>query len=130
MPRITVVNDNPDFLELAREVLEDEHHEATAIDVDTPDTLERIRASRPDLLIIDLLLGNPGDEGWRLAQQVRSEPGLEGLPLLLCSGDVLALRELEPAVSEIARAETLAKPFAIDELTAAIDRLLGERTRG
>ena len=130
MPRITVVNDNPDFLELAREVLEDENHEATAIDMDTPDTLERIRASRPDLLIIDLLLGNPGGEGWRLAQQARSLPGLEGLPLLLCSADLQGLSQIEPAVSETARAETLAKPFAIEELTAAIDRLLGERMRG
>ena len=130
MPRITVVNNNPDFLELARDVLESEHHEATAIDMDTPDTLERIRASRPDLLIVDLLLGNPGDEGWRLAQQVRSQPGLERLPVLLCSGDLPRLSELEPAVSATARAETLAKPFAIEELTAAIDRLLGERMPG
>lgn len=129
MPRITVVNDNPEFLELARDVLQDEQHVATAIDVDTSDTLDRIRASDPDLLLIDLRLGHEGDEGWRLAREIRSVSGFEHLPVIVCSGDLPALFEIEPVVAGTARAETLAKPFAIEELTAVIDRLLGGRMR-
>ena len=130
MPRITVVNDNPEFLEMVRDVLEDERYETTTLDVDTPDTLDRIRASHPDLLVIDLRLGHAGDEGWRLARRIRGEPGFERLPVIVCSGDIPALLEIEPGVAAAARVETLAKPFAIDELTGAIDRLLGETIGG
>jgi CheY-like chemotaxis protein len=130
MPRITVVNDNPEFLEMIRDVLEDERYETITLDVDTPDTLDRIRASDPDLLMIDLLLGHEGDEGWRLAQQIRGVPGFERLPVIVCSGDVPALLEIEPAVAGTAQAETLTKPFAIEQLTDAIDRLLGETIGG
>jgi CheY-like chemotaxis protein len=126
VPRITIVNDNPEFLEMVRDVLEDERYETITVDVDTPDTLERIRASFPDLLLIDLRLGHQGDEGWRLARQIRSEPGFERLPIIVCSGDIPALLEIEPYVAETASAETLAKPFAIHQLTEAIERLLGE----
>lgn len=129
MPRITVVNDSPEFLELVRDVLEDERYQTTTIDVDTPDTLERIVASHPDLLMIDLLLGSPGHEGWTVARQVREQPGLDRLPILVCSGDLQGLAEIEPAVADTPRTESLTKPFDITELTEAIDRLLGE-TRG
>jgi CheY-like chemotaxis protein len=112
---------------MVRDVLEDERYETITVDVDTPDTLERIRASFPDLLLIDLRLGHEGDEGWRLARQIRSEPGFERLPIIVCSGDIPALLEIEPYVAATASAETLAKPFAIDQLTNAIERLLGER---
>lgn len=130
MHRITVVNDNPEFLDVIRAVLEDERYECITVDVDTPDTLDRIRASHPDLLLIDLRLGHEGDEGWRLAQQIRSVPGFERLPLIVCSGDISALVEIEPAVAGTARAETLAKPFAIEQLTEAIDRLFGDTVGG
>jgi CheY-like chemotaxis protein len=130
VPRITVVNDNPEFLDMIRDVLEDERHETITLDVDTPDTLDRIRASHPDLLLIDLRLGHEGDEGWRLARQIRRVPRFERLPVIVCSGDTLALVEIEPAIAATARAETLTKPFAIDQLTEAIDRLLGETIGG
>jgi CheY-like chemotaxis protein len=130
VPRITVVNDNPEFLELIRDVLEDERYETITLDVDTPDTLDRIRASQPDLLLIDLDLGDARDEGWRLAQHIRNVPGFERLPLIVCSGDIPGLLEIEPAVAATDLAETLSKPFAIERLMEAIDRLLGETTGG
>jgi CheY-like chemotaxis protein len=130
VPRITVVNDHPEFLEMVRDVLEDERYETVTLDVDTPDTLDRIRSSHPDLLLIDLRLGHAGDEGWRLAQQIRSVPGFERLPIIVCSGDLPALLEIEPVVGSTARAETLAKPFAIDQLTEAVERLLSETIGG
>jgi CheY-like chemotaxis protein len=81
-PRITVVNDNPEFLELVREILEDEHYATTTIDGDFGDALLRVVESRPDLLILDLRLGTDELHGWGLAQQLRREPSLEGLPVI------------------------------------------------
>jgi CheY-like chemotaxis protein len=124
--RITVVNDSPEFLELVKDVLEDERYQTTTIDLDTPDTLERITASQPDLLIIDLRVGRSGHEGWIVARQIREQPGLDRLPILICSGDIQALAEIESVVADTPLAETLTKPFHIDQLTDAVERLLVE----
>jgi CheY-like chemotaxis protein len=126
MARITVVNDNADFLELMHEILEDERYESTTIDGDRPDALDRIRASRPDLLMIDIRLGIDGAHGWDIAKQVRQEQEFHGLPVLLCCSDPFAASELEGELEATHDVETLSKPFSIDELNAAIDRLLGD----
>ena len=126
MTRITVVNDNADFLELMQEILEDERYSCTTIDGDKPDALDRIRESRPDLLMIDVRLGIDGAHGWEIAKQVRTEPDFHGLPILLCCSDPFAKSELEDDLEATHDIETLSKPFSIDELDRAIDRLLGD----
>ena len=128
MTRITVVNDNPEFLDLMREILEDDRYETVTIDGDQPDALERIRASRPDLLIIDLRLGSHGVHGWDIAQEVRRDPGLDGLPVLVLSGDVVTLHEIEEQLAATQHTAGLAKPFGIDDLDRTIHRLLAEAT--
>ena len=129
MARVTVVNDNPEFLDLVHDILEGDRYETTLIDGDRPETVDLIRSSRPDLLMIDVRLGVPGDHGWEIAQQVRGEPQFEALPVLLCSADTLALAELESGLAETRRVATLAKPFTIDELVSVIDELLADPAR-
>ena len=126
MARVTVVNDNPEFLALVQDILEDDRYEATTIDGDRPDALEAVRESRPDLLMIDLRMGSDGLHGWDIAQQVRADSVFDGLPVLICSADVLALKELEADLDRTQHVGTLTKPFSIDELTESIDELLAE----
>ena len=128
-PRITVVNDNPEFLELIRDILADVRYPTTCIDGDDPYAFARVLESRPDLLIIDFRLG-AGDHGWEIAQQVRREPRLEGLPVIVCSADVVALQELAGDLAETKWVRALPKPFHVDELTAMIDSLLAEAAAG
>jgi CheY-like chemotaxis protein len=126
MARVTVVNDNPDFLELVRDILEDDRYDTTTIDGDRDDALDAIRASRPDLLMIDLRTGTQELHGWDIAQQVRKEPELVGLPILVCSADVRALEAVADDLAATRHISTLTKPFQIDALIAAIDGLLAE----
>jgi CheY-like chemotaxis protein len=126
MARVTVVNDNPEFLALVRDILEDDRYDAVTIDGDRGDAIDQVRASRPDLLMIDLRMGSEGMHGWDLAQQVRTEPAFDALPILICSADVLALKAIEEDLDTKQHVGTLVKPFSIDELTGAIDGLLAE----
>lgn len=126
MARITVVNDNPEFLALVDEILEADRYESTTIDGDQPNALEAIEASRPDLLMIDLRMGTNGHHGWDIALQVRTRPSFDHLPILICSADVPALTALERELEETQHVASLVKPFGIDELTRAIDGLLAE----
>ena len=126
MARVTVVNDNQDFLELVREILEDERYDTTTIDGDRPEALEQIRASRPDVLMIDLRLGSEGLHGWEIAQEVRADDQLKGVPILLCSGDIMALRDLAPELAAGRDLAVLTKPFAVHELCDTVEGLLVE----
>ena len=126
MARVTVVNDNAEFLDLVHDILEGDRYDTTLVDGDRPDALDLIRSSRPDLLMIDVRLGVEGDHGWEIAQEIRSEPQFEALPVLLCSADVFALQGLESSLAETRRVATLSKPFTIDGLVAAIEALLAD----
>lgn len=130
MARITVVNDNPEFLELVRDILEDERYQVTTVDGDKPDALDRVRSSRPEVLMIDLRMGRDQLHGWDVAQQVRAEPELDDVPILVCSGDLKAMNEIADQLADTKNVATLVKPFGIDDLTAAIDRLLAEPIGG
>jgi CheY-like chemotaxis protein len=130
MARVTIVNDNPEFLDLCRDILEDDRYEATTIDGDRPDALDQIRASRPDVLMIDIRLGTDALHGWRVAQEVRRDPQFTGLPILVCSGDLLALGEVADDLEEQRHVRTLAKPFTVDDLTGAVDDLLADAVAG
>ena len=126
MARITVVNDNPEFLELMHDILEDDRYEATTIDGDQPDAVERIVASRPDLLMIDLRVGRDELHGWGVAQEVRRDGRFHRLPILVCSADVMVLRTIQDELAEHHSVRALTKPFSIDDLTGAIDALLSD----
>lgn len=123
-PRVTVINDNPEFLALVGEVLTSDHFVATLIDGDRGDALEHVRASNPDVLMIDLRLGTEGLHGWDIAQAVRRDRELSQLPILVCSADHEAMEELGEQVSTDTHAALLRKPFALDDLIQAIERLL------
>jgi CheY-like chemotaxis protein len=128
MARITVVNDNPDFLELVREILEGDRYDTTTVDGDEPTAIDAVRASRPDLIMIDLRMGSDELHGWDIAQQVRRDPAMTHLPMLICSADLRALQELESELEQVHAVKTLVKPFPIDALTEAIDDLLRAST--
>jgi CheY-like chemotaxis protein len=130
MARVTIVNDNPDFLELVHDILEDDRYEATTVDGDRPDALDQVRASRPDVLMIDIRLGTDTLHGWRVAQEIRRDPRFTGLPILVCSGDLLALEEVADDLQQQRYVRTLAKPFTIDDLTGAVDELLADAVAG
>ena len=55
---------------------------------------------------------------------------MEGLPLIICSADALALQALADDMDDTKQVRTLPKPFSIAELTAAIDGLLAEAAPG
>jgi CheY-like chemotaxis protein len=94
------------------------------------DALPRINSSRPDVLMIDLRFGSDGLHGWDIAMEVRRDPSLSELPVLVCSADVVALNQIADRLAETQRVETLTKPFSIDRLTQAVDRLLVQPVGG
>jgi CheY-like chemotaxis protein len=122
-PRISVVNDNPDFLSLMSAILDEESgYAVTLFDGETTSVAE-IADADPDLVIVDLLLG--GASGWDIVALTRADERLADRPILVCSADVSALREKTDELARIGNVHVLEKPFSIDQITDLVERLIG-----
>ena len=127
-PRINVINDDPDFLELMSAILGGDAGYAVTLVKGDQATIAEIADSAPDLLIVDLLLG--GASGWEIVALSRAHERLADVPIVICSADVVALREREAELEQIGNVHVLAKPFGIDEITTLVERLIGTPVSG
>jgi DNA-binding response OmpR family regulator len=122
-PRISVVNDNPDFLELMSAILdEDAGYDVSLFDGDQT-SIDELAASTPDLVIVDLLLGDTS--GWEIVTLSRADARLADVPIVICSADVTGLRERATELERIGDVHVLTKPFGIDQVTELVERLIG-----
>ena len=124
-PRITVVNDNPEFLDLMAAILAEDAGYDVRLFNGEHTTVDEIAESEPQLLIVDLLLG--GASGWEIVTLARADPRLSDVPVLICSADVIALRDRAEELERIGDVHILAKPFGVDELTDAVAGLLDRK---
>ena len=127
-PRITVINDNPDFLELMRAILDEDAGYAVTLFAGDSTAIGEIAASDPDLIIVDLLLG--GASGWEIVTLARADQRLADVPVVICSADVTALKDRADELEQIGNVHVLAKPFGIDEVTELVERLIGVPVNG
>ena len=126
-PRISVINDNPDFLALMSAILDDEAgYEVTQFSGERT-TMAELAASEPDLIIVDLLLG--GASGWELVTLARADERLADVPIIVASADVIALRDREAELQRIGNIHMMAKPFGIDDMTDLVVSLVGRSAR-
>jgi PAS domain S-box-containing protein len=80
------------------------------------------REFRPDIITLDLLL--PGMTGWEILRALKSDPGLQDIPVVIVS--VVAH---EDRGSVMGAADVIEKPIDRDELIAALRRTLSELPR-
>jgi DNA-binding response OmpR family regulator len=122
-PRISVLNDNPEFLELMAAILDEDAGYEVTLFAEAATTVDQLAASTPDLVIVDLLLG--GASGWDTIVLSRADERLADVPIIVCSADVSALRDREADLERIGNIHVLPKPFGIDDLTELVERLIG-----
>jgi PAS domain S-box-containing protein len=123
--RIAIVDDSPELVEVMGAILTDDGYDVVVC-LDRDDVVAELAAAQPDLIILDLLLRTPGTSrsGWDLLQQIRTNEGLRGVPVLICSADLVTLRERAEEISRQRATDSLAKPFSIQQLEDAVARLL------
>ena len=121
-PRISVVNDNPEFLELMSAILADDAGYDVSLFDGERTTIDEIAAVRPHLLIVDLLLG--GASGWEIVALARADARTADVPILVCSADVISLRDRAEELERVGNVHILRKPFGVDELTDTVAGLL------
>lgn len=124
--RVTVVNPDPEMLEVMSELLS-----VMGYVVNTyPDALpgiEQIISSRPDLLIVDLDLAPQREQmtGLQVIHSARSGAALRNTPIILCATDPVALAAAWPGVMERGDVHQLTKPFDVPSFVRVVEAALG-----
>lgn len=123
MARILVVDDDPDFVEMTRLVLERAGHQVLAAN-SGDEGYTRARAERPDLMILDVIMDSVLD-GVSTSQRVHDDPELRGLPVIMVTSIANTdYAELFPTDEYIHIDAFLSKPVTPASLLRQVDRLL------
>jgi CheY-like chemotaxis protein len=123
MPKILIVDDDPDFVETTRIVLEQEGHETVSA-ADGDAALQAIRKAKPDLVVLDVIMSSILD-GLNVTQRLQDDPENQDIPIIMVTSiantDYAALFPTDEYVHIDA---FMTKPIAPDQLLSQVRRLL------
>ena len=120
--RILIIDDDPDVVTYLETVFRDNGYEPLcATDGDTG--LELARSQLPDLICLDISM--PAPSGVRVYRELRGDPKLSGIPVVMVTG---VLRQFEEFIGRRRQVPPpdgyIAKPFQVEELLGVVRRLL------
>jgi DNA-binding response OmpR family regulator len=118
--RICVVDDDASFRRLCETIL---HGEGFICEfaTDANQAPQQIADSRPDLVIMDLRLGDA--DGVEVLTAIKDSSTTGEIPVLICSAS-RDLVDRHRGLLERLGCDVVEKPFGIDDLLAAIERCL------
>ena len=121
MPKlICVVDDNRTFQDLCVRILEPAGYECVGI-LEYERTVEEIKGIQPDLVMMDLRLGEL--DGLQVLNALDDDPEATGIPVVICTA-AHDLVEMHRARLNELGCEIVEKPFNVDDLLNAIARCL------
>lgn len=136
--KILVVDDDPDFLDSARTMLESSSCRV-AVAPGEDEALAEMEADRPDLLILDVIMAR-WDSGFQLLWRLKADERYEDIPVLMVTAvDAETGMDFARHVKTGYRApddeahlpvdDYLVKPVRTAELVGAVDRILRRPAR-
>lgn len=118
-PLILVVDDNLDAREMYCMYLRHEGFEC----IEAADGAEALRLARERLPVVVLMDATmPGLDGWQAIEQLRAEPELQGIAVVMLTAH--AFEEHRRRAAEVGADAFLAKPVLPDDLARQIRELL------
>ncbi len=118
-PRILVVEDDPSIRGLLRTLLAAEGYDV-AVAADGLAGLLQASQQRPALILLDVVMPDLG--GVRVLEEMRDDPALADIPVLVVTGKV----EFLPALGELlGERNVFAKPFAVEQLLERVCEVTG-----
>jgi two-component system alkaline phosphatase synthesis response regulator PhoP len=118
-PRILIVDDEKDIVDLVAYNLEKEGYE-TLKALDGEKALQLVRTKTPDLVVLDLML--PGIQGLEVCKRIRKDPETASIPIIMLTAKGA---EIDKIVGlEVGADDYITKPFSVKELLARIKAVL------
>ncbi len=121
--KILVVDDDPDFVEITRIVLEKAGYQVVSANNGAA-ALDRVKADRPDLLLLDVMMRTVTD-GLDACQRLRTDPISKYLPVIMMTAIAETPYSGEVTTSDATCADAwLAKPVSPQRLLQTVQSLL------
>jgi two-component system response regulator VicR len=126
--RVAVINDDTVFLELMRDLLEEEENYEVLICKEWDNAHQFVVEAQPDLVIQDIRIGGE-EHGWTILNLLTLDPRTRPIPMIVCSAAIQSLHEHQEWLSRYG-IRALPKPFDLDTLLETIQEMLAPRRGG
>ena len=122
--RILIADDDPELLSMLS--MRYAKHGYVVIEAqDGLQTLEKARAERPDLIILDVMM--PGKNGWEVAKELRHDPETKEIGILMLTAIGERMNEMTSPL--YGADDYLDKPFVFGDLDRKVKAVLEKRGR-
>lgn len=126
MPKILIIDDDPDISEAIKVVLESKNYKVDNAE-SGEEGLKKIKLGKPDLIILDVMM-ETGDKGFDVARELKNSKDYKGIPILMLT----AIKERtgldfkkEASDEEWLPVDDYAeKPLRPNQLIAKVEKLL------
>jgi CheY-like chemotaxis protein len=123
MAKILVVDDDPDFVETTRIVLEQAGY-AVSSAASGDECLQVVRKETPDLIVLDVIMSSILD-GLNVSQQLQEDPDHKNIPIVMVTSIANTdYAELFPTDEYVHISAFMTKPVQPDQLLGQVKRLL------
>ena len=124
---ILVVDDDPDFLEATRAVLEGHTYQVITA-LSGQEGLDKARSQPPDLVLLDIIM--PGLDGFEVCRRFKEDPNLSGIPVVMVTSFSERYMDIPLAMSQGLTLEAddfIEKPIVPAELLLRMEKQLRKR---
>jgi CheY-like chemotaxis protein len=122
--RILLVDDDADFVESTRTVLESKPYDVIVAE-NGDEGVRKAKEAKPDLIILDVIM--PVKDGFTAAEQLKKDPQLSRIPTLMLTAFAEKHAEASIPVSRgytLEAEDYIEKPVSPEELLARVDKQL------
>jgi len=117
--KILLADDSITIQKVVRITLADGDYNLIAVD-NGNEALERVRAERPDLVLLDVVM--PGKDGYQVCEEIKKDPELAHIPVILLAGSFEGFDEIKGA--GIGADGYIIKPFESQALISKVEEML------
>jgi two-component system alkaline phosphatase synthesis response regulator PhoP len=125
MPKILIVDDDPDLVEAVTMILESKDYDVIAA-YGGIEGLEKAKTEEPDLIVLDVMM--PDKDGYAVCKELKGDPQYSKIPILLLTAVVSKIsttRYTQQMGLETEADDYIDKPVEPAELVKRIEVLLG-----
>lgn len=126
MPKILIIDDDPDITEAMKVVLESENYQVGSAD-SGESGLKKVKIDKPDLIILDIMM-ETGDKGFDVARALKKDKNYKDIPILMLTAikQKTGLDFKKEAGDEVWLPvdDYVEKPLKPEELLSKVARLL------
>jgi CheY-like chemotaxis protein len=118
-PPVLAIDDDPQVISLYDRYLGNAGYQVIAV-TDPRNALIQAREIKPTVITLDIMM--PDFDGWQLLKDLKDDPEVGHIPVVICS----ILEEQEKGL-ELGAADYLVKPILEEELVQAIEKITAPR---